>query len=85
MPAAVPLPSLDPCHFLREVKLYFCSADLKWAGRGRERDSYLSSSEIQWLIPRLLKGQTFMLINVNALSSESQATHSLSLTFPISQ
>lgn len=85
MPAAVPLPSLDPCHFLREVKLYFCSAGLKWAGRGRERDSHLSSSEIQWLIPRLLKGQTFMLINVNALSSESQVTHSLSLTFPISQ
>lgn len=81
MPTAVPLPFLDPCHFLRESDetLYLCSAGLKWAGKG----TTISSSELQWLIPWLLKGQTFTLMIVNVLSSES---HTLPfLTFPISQ
>lgn len=71
MPAAVSLPLLDLCHFLREAKPYLCSDGLKWAGRGQRRNNQVSSSALQWLIPRLLKGQTFMLMNVNALSSES--------------
>lgn len=37
MPAAVPLPPLDPCHFLWEAKLHLCSAGQKQAGLGERR------------------------------------------------
>lgn len=43
MPAEVPLPPLDPCHFLREVKLRLCSD----VGRERaEKGTAISSSEL---------------------------------------
>ena len=84
MPAAVPLPLLLgslPLPQGAETLPLFCWPEVgrKGAGKG----TTISSSELQWLIPRLLKGQTFMLMTVNVLSSES---HTLPfLTFPISQ
>lgn len=51
MPAAVPLPSLDPCHFLREAKLPLREAKLplhyaglKWERKGKIISPYQSSS-----------------------------------------
>ena len=83
LPAAVPVLLLDPCHFLRGVETLtlFCWPEVGRNGAGK--GTTISSSELQWLISRLLKGQTFVLMIVNALSSES---HTLPfLTFPISQ
>ena len=40
-------------------------------GGSREGNDHLFNSVLQWLIPRLLKGQTFMLMNVNALSFQN--------------
>lgn len=38
---------------------------------GAGEGTTISRSELQWLISRLLKGQTFMLMTIGALSSES--------------